>query len=201
MNVRNVTGKSTIPAGVAQFGTVTSVGDDTILTRSTSTAWVSGGAVSTGEIKVYDGVPYINLTGTNTTTAPPSDPTNWKLHIPPQGSNIWIYLPDDGSGAQAVARIKSVNPVIDTEASTYVEQYYCDREIATTGAVAFQLVTGNLLKFAVDNNGGAAGELNGVTFAEDEILNADEKTLAQFRTYQDVVTVDATGTSFYIVEN
>lgn len=203
MLVRNVTGASTIPAGTAQFQTVTSVStDSTILVSSTSTAWVSGGAVTIGQISVYEGRPYKNITGTNTTTAPSSDKTNWVFHVPDQRKFIWIYLPDDGAGDQAVGKILSVNPVIDTEASTYRELYYMDRAMATTGAVAFQFVVGNLPKFALDNNGGAAGLLNGETFAEDEILNAEQQANGQYPIkYQDVVTVDGTGTNFYIVEN
>ncbi|MDB9954496.1 hypothetical protein OAD49_02930 [Flavobacteriaceae bacterium] len=40
--------------------------------------WVSAGTYSTNDLAIYNGIIYRNLTGTNTTTAPNADFTNWK---------------------------------------------------------------------------------------------------------------------------
>lgn len=199
---RNITGKTTIPEGVAANGTISSAtNDNTLLYRQEFTAWVSGGAVSTGLIVVYQGSPYINLTGTNTAVAPSLDNKNWKFHVPETRNYVWIYLPDDGAGNQKIARIKKSSYVLDETGSTYVEYFKMDREIETTGAVAFQFVVGDLQSYFVDNNGGSNGVLNGETFKSNEILNQIEKKTNSGHKFQDVAVVDGSGTNLYVVEN
>ena len=201
MVTRNETSTGVIPSGTAQVGTLTSVGDDTRLSRSTVTAWVSGGAVTIRELAVYEGAVYQNLTGTNTTTNPKDDVVNWLIYNAPQNPYLFIYIPNDGAGNQLCSRVTGVVGNLDDSADTYKELYYTADAMPTTGAVAFQLVNANLKDFSVDNTGGADGELNGTTFKEDEILNANEQLRLWGQQYYPAVTFDATGTSFYIVES
>lgn len=199
-NPRNVTGKSTIPAGILQFGTLTSQADPTRLKRSTIIAWAAG-VVVVNQLVVYHGQVWRNITGTNTAATPPNDNINWALYQASQKAWNWIYLPTNGAGNQVVAKILGIVQNMNESASTYDELYYLDAAVPTTGAVAFQIVEGNLKSYGVDNNGGAAGQLGGTTFAQNEILNQEEKNRLWGQQYQDVVTVDGTGTNLYIVEN
>lgn len=205
MTVRNVTTKSTIPAGVAQVGSLTSTGFNKTLQRTTVTAWAAG-ATTILTLKVYTGDNgchvYQNITGVNTATPPPDDPTNWALYNAPTDPYLWIYIPNiDGAGTQAVGKITGIAPNLNESAETYTELYYVDREMDTTGAVAWEIVHGNLKSYSVHNNGGAAGELAGEVFADEEILNNMEKIRLAEIPYYEVIPIDASSTNFYIVEN
>lgn len=201
MNVRNVTTKSTIPAGTTAWGTVTSDTNNSSILRGTlATEWALG-AVTLGQLVVYEGQVFKNLTGTNGTVAPSLDKTNWAFHVPDQRSFIWIYIPDSGSGSQALAKIESISPMLDSEASTYRELYYMDRSIPTTGAVAFEVVVGNLRSWSLDNNGGADGQLGGEVLKSGTIIDRVEEDVILQKVYQDVEYFDATGTNYYILEN
>lgn len=199
-NPINLTGKSTIPAGVLQFGTLTSQANPSILKRSTVIAWTVG-AVVVNQLVVYSGQVWRNITGTNGTATPPNDPVNWARYQASQKTWNWIYLPDDGGGNQAVAKITGITENMNESASTYNELYFVDSPLPTTGAVAFQIVEGNLKSYGVNNNGAADGTLGGTTFKKDQILNQEEKNRLWGQQYQDVVTANGTGTNFYIVEN
>lgn len=205
MTPRNETGKSTIPAGISQVGNLTSTGTNKTLQRTTVTAWAVG-AVTILELKVYTGdngcQVFQNITGTNTATPPPNDKTNWVLYNAPEEPYLWIYIPNiDGAGTQAVGKITGIAPNLNESAETYTELYYVDREMDTTGAVAWQLVEGTLKSYSVHNNGGSAGELDGEVFADEEILNNMEKIRLWGNPYYEVIPIDATGTNFYIIEN
>lgn len=202
MTTRNETGTGSIPAGVAQVGTLTSVGDDTKLQRSTATVWVSGGGVTILQLSVYEGAVYQNITGTNTTTSPDEDVVNWQIYNAPQNPYLYIYIPDDGGGNQLISRVTGVAGNLNDAADTYTELWYVADAMPTTGAVAFQLVNATLKDFAIDNNGGADGVFDNETFKEDEILNANlQIRLPWGEKYYPAKTFDASGTSFYIVEN
>lgn len=201
MTTRNVTSTGSIPAGVLQVGTLTSVGDDTKLQRTTATVWVSGGGVTILQLSVYEGAVYQNITGTNTTTPPSEDVVNWQIYNAPQNPYLYIYIPNDGAGNQRISRVTGVAGNLNDAADTYTELWYVADAMPTTGAVAFQLVEATLKNFSIDNNGGANGEFNGETFKEDEILNAQDQLRLWGQQYYPAFTYDASGTNFYIVEN
>lgn len=199
---RNLTTTSSIPVGVAADGTIQSdTNNADILQRSTYTAWVSGGAYSTLELAVSNGQVWENKTGVNTTTLPENDSLNWKRYDSVRKRSTWIYIPNDGAGNQKIARVKSVCPRLDVTAETYTELIYMESDISTTGAVAFEWVEANLRSYYIDNNGVGAGVYNGVVFAQNEILNQEDRLTPAGHKYWEAVTVDGTGTNFFIIEN
>lgn len=197
---RNITGTSTIPAGVTQFGTVAATDYPLAVSRSIIPAWAVG-AKSAGDLVVYEGLIYINLTGTNTADAPPDDKTNWAQYSIQLKQWLWLYLDDNGAGEQALAKITGIQQNYNETDDTYQILYFLDREISVTGSVAFQIVEGNLTTWGATNNGGAAGELGGVTIADGQTVNEQLKRQNWGNRYQDVVTVDGSGTNIYVVEN
>jgi len=201
MSTRNSSTTGTIPQGVSQVGTLTSAtGNPRILTRTTATIWVSAAAVTTGVLKVWEGKVYKNLTGTNTATEPQDDKTNWEQYHTPTGQNLWVYVPNDGAAAQKVAKITGVSYNFNERDSSYQELYHVDRDLSTTGAVAFEIVEGTLKEWGVDNTGGAAGVLDGTAFAIDEIRNEYAIYVNNLNLFKTVITFNATGTNFYITE-
>lgn len=199
---RTVTSKSTVPAGVAADGTVTSVStDSTILTRSTYTIWISALAYTAGELAVFQGAVWENTTGVNTTTNPLTDKTNWKKYTAEWRKNVWIYLPTDGAGNQKVAKIVSIGRVLDEAASTYVELYYMQTAISTTGAVAFEFVVGNVKEYGIDNKGAADATVDGFLLIPNRQFTEDTNYVATIPQVQDVISVDGTGTTLIISEH
>ena len=92
--------------------------------------------------------------------------------------NNWIYFVT----AEAVAKITGVYG--DTTLKL-------DRNVAGIAGDTYHLVEGDLQSYSVNNNSGAAITLNGVSMADDSIINEKEARVSK---YKDVAYFNAAGT-------
>lgn len=107
--------------------------------------------------------------------------------------NVWIYC----AGEHKVAKVKSIMKV---SATVYV--IYCDRALPFVFNNQFYVVIGDLITYSVKNNGSADGEVDGAVLKATDAINMPLLHVPGngYPKEHDVVTVNATGTSFVIQE-
>lgn len=105
--------------------------------------------------------------------------------------NQWFY---DGT------EVRKIKAVWETTEASVIE---IESAFTTPLAAATPLIVdANLRAYSIANNGGASGEVNGKTIINTQVVNEEtDSDQISSRRYLDAVAVDATGTSFLIIEN
>lgn len=109
-------------------------------------------------------------------------------HGAPIRSNQYLYIPSTGAISKIVGYSFNDAPLIILEQS-----------VGAVSGVAFQIIDGNLTAWEVANVGAADGVLDGATFSQNRSLALSAKEYPINR-YLDVITFNATGTTFEITE-
>lgn len=102
--------------------------------------------------------------------------------------NLWLYLPATNVISKIVGFNFNDTPLIILEQS-----------VGSVSGATFQIIKGDLSSWEVANVGASAGTLDGATFTNGRSLSLSSKEYPTNRVL-DVITFDATGTTFEITE-